>query len=49
MVLVSTLLVIAALDFVALVGLTNLLHVLQMTFGDIRPDKSINKKREEKI
>ena len=27
--------------------LTDLLHVLQITFGDIRPDKSI-KKRERK-
>ena len=28
--------------------LTDLLHVLQITFADIRPDKSIKKMREKK-
>ena len=29
--------------------LTDLLHVLQITFADIRPDKSIKKKREKNV
>ena len=28
--------------------LTDLLHVLQITFADIRPDKSIKKKKKER-
>ena len=28
--------------------LNDLLHVLQITFADIRPDKSIKKKRKKK-
>ena len=29
--------------------LTDLLHVLQITFADIRPDNSIKKKREKNV